>query len=43
MCLLNIDVSKKLTCDEQVVTEMQEIHEEHMIVRFDFPKRLGTP
>jgi hypothetical protein len=29
--------------DEQVVIEMQEIHEEHIIARFDFPKRLGVP
>jgi hypothetical protein len=29
--------------DEQVVVEMQEIHEEQIIARFDFPKRLEAP
>jgi hypothetical protein len=29
--------------DEQVVTKMQEIHEEQIIARFDFLERLGAP
>jgi hypothetical protein len=29
--------------DEQVVIETQEIHEEHIIARFDFLKRLRVP
>jgi hypothetical protein len=29
--------------DEQVVTETQEIDEEHIIARFDSPRRLGAP
>jgi hypothetical protein len=29
--------------DEQVVTKTQEIHEEHIIARFDLPTRLGVP
>lgn len=29
--------------DEQVVIETQEIHGEHIIARFYFPRRLGVP
>jgi hypothetical protein len=29
--------------DEQVVTETQEIHEECIIAKFDFPTKLGAP
>jgi hypothetical protein len=28
---------------EQVVIKTQEIHEEQIIARFDFPKKLGVP